>query len=515
MNSSRSFWLGAFGATFLAVLLYMLVGHHRQSFWPANAVHNWEQYGLSALHGKLTVNPGGFDALNNPEYYKGHRAAGYYPIYAVSKLASGWMNGLLAFHAVFTFVVFFTIWHLMGRNALGAVGGMAAALCPGYAIYPTVVDPNAVALYMTIPFAAVAIHFLSAKELTPGRLAILAVATFLYSSLNWTTAFGHGILFCALLVLPSVPWARLGIYLLMAGASVGVVGLMSVLDKMSGNGPTSSSGGFGRFLAGYTWGHVGYGADLTTIKAIVRLVTVNTLGLLPLMALLGWLALKIRRADRRWDTFAFLPIIAAAGGVMVLRNYFGHHPWMAAPMLIPGLVLSLCLLLQRREAGAPELPCQNPAAGLSFLLTALLFAVGVTGAHRAYGDESLEMVSFVIDHTMRADTIALAENLNPEMCEQAISIAHACDRHVIVLATPQTTPTDVTGNLFLLTNADLSGQLTAVGRSGKSAFMSLPGIREMSAWYAEKIARRGAQDHHFDYTTKATFGLYRLPAANP
>ena len=515
MRSTRSFWLGALGATVFAVLLYMLVGHNRESFWPANAVHNWEQYGFGTLHGRLAVNPGGFDVLNNPEFYKGHRPASYYPIFAVSKLVSGWVNGLLAFHALFTLTMFFTVWHLLGRNGLALIGATATVLCPGYAVYPTVVDPNAIALYMTVPFAAVAVHFLSAKELTPGRLVVLAVVTFLYSSLNWTTAFGHGILFCALLVLPSVPWARVGIYIVLAGVSVGIVGLMSVLDKMSGHSPTSSSGGFINMLAGYTWGHVGYGSDLTTLKAIVRLATANILGLLPLMAFLGWLAVKVRRADRRWDTFAFLPLFAAAGGVMVLRNYFGHHPWMAAPMLLPGLVLSMCLIVQRREADAPALPRKSPALVAAFLLGTALFAVGVTGAHRAYHAEMIEMISFVMDHTARADTIALAEDLNPEMCVQAVSIAHGCDRHVIVLPNAQTVPTDATGNVFLLTTADLSSQLPAVGRSGKSAFMSLPGIREMSAWYADKIARRGAQDHHFDYAAKATFGLYRLPAANP
>jgi hypothetical protein len=512
MNSNhhlRTLALSALGVLIVSAFFYVLVGRCESANWPANAVHNWNQYGFGVLHGKMVTNPGGFEALTKPDIYKGHRAASFYAVFAVGKLL-GWLgDGVMMFHLVFTLALFASIWFLLGRSGLALVGAAAAVLCPGYSVYPTIVDPNAVALYTMVPFAAVTVHFLSAKDLPPLKLMLLAVLTFTYTSLNWSTAFGHGILFCALLVMPAISWSRLGIYTGLAGVSVGVVGALSVLDKMGdGNGAAAAGGGsFLTFLAGYTWGHVGYGADLTTIKAAVRLGAVNSAGLLPLIFFAIWLAVKIRGSNRAPDVLAFLPFAAAVLGVMTLRNYFGHHPWMAAPMLLPGLVLSLCLLVKRN---APEkIAGVKTSAGPVFLAGCLLYAVTVLGAHRAYHSEAMELSSLVRQHTARTDTIALVESLDPQIAAQWKSLSESCDRHVVVLSDLNAPPADE--NIFVLSATDLNGQLPVVAKSEKSVLLTLPLIRELSEWYKQKISRRDAQDRHFDFTAGATFVLYHLP----
>lgn len=508
-NSAQFYWF-ALPVLAVTLMLALLVGRGESSIWPANCVHNWEQYGFSALHGKLVSNPGGFETLEKPDIYKGHRAASFYPVFAVGQLLNRLGDTLLMFHLVFTVALFFSVWHLLGRSGLAAAGAAIASLCPGYTIYPTVIDPNAVALYMVVPFGAIMVRSLAAKKLAAWHIALLTLLTFAYTSLNWSTAFGHGILFCALLALPAVPWTRVGLYLVMAGVSVGIVGALSVLDKMGGGHGSAGAGGgsFLTFLAGYTWGHCGYGADLTTLKAIVRLTAVNTLGLLPLLTFLGWLTWKIRQADGRWDALVFLPLAAAMSGVLLMRNYFGHHPWMAAPMLLPGMIMTLCLLIRRNPveiSGGKKI-----STGFAFLIISLGYALVVLGAHRAYHSEPLELSSLVLHHTTRTDIIVLVTNLDPQMAAQAEPLSETTDRRVIVLPDLKTPPA-VVGNLFVLSATDLSAQLTATAHSEKPALLSLPLVHELSAWYAAHISRRGAQDKHFTYTTGATFGLYRLP----
>ncbi len=518
MNSEcrpRLLILCALGVLIVSALLFSLVGHGDVSAWPANSVHNWEQYGLGALHGKLVINPGGFEALTKPATYIGHRATSFYPVFAVSELL-GWAgDGLLMFHLVFSGALFFAAWFLLGRSHWALVGAVVATLCPGYSVYPTVVDPNAMALYLTVPFAALVTRLLAGESLSPQRLALLALLTFAYSSLNWSTVFGHGILFCTLLVLPAVTRKRLGIYTVLAGLSVGIVGVMSVLDKVHGGaGPTGGGqfGGFQSFLSTYTWGHSGYGEDMTFTKAIVRLGAVNTLGLFPLLAFTAYLFVKCRQASRRLDLLALLPFLAAVGGVLTLRNYFAHHPWMAAPMLVPGLVLSLAVLLRRNSA--ENIGGKKIVVSALFLAGSLCYAVAVLGAHRFYHAESLELTALVRHHTQRADIIVLVKNLDPQMAEQAESLADSCDRHVVLLP-DLNAPLPAGANVIVLSATNLGNQFPVVARSEKSALLSLPFIKELSAWYAQKIARRGAQDHHFDYTVGATFGLYRLSPPAP
>ena len=508
-SRSNTLILSAFGVLIVAAVFYTLVGRGTASTWPGNAVYNWNHYGFGTLHGKLVTNPGGFEALTQPDIYKGHRAASFYPVFAVGKLL-GWLgDSLLMFHLFFSVVLVFSVWFLLGRNPLATAGAWSAVLCPGYSVYPTVVDPNAMALYLMVPFAAVVVHFLSAKELPPWKLVLLAGLTFAYTSLNWSTAFGHGILFCALLVMPSISRSRLAIYAGLAGLSIGVIGSLSVLDKMSGGSGAAGGGSFLTFLAGYTWGHVGYGADLTTWKAIVRLSVVNSIGLLPLVVFFpGWTAANFRKASRRLDARALLPLLAAMLGVMTMRNYFGHHPWMAAPMLLPGLVLSLAVLFKRH---APEKTGdEKAAAGRLLLVGSLFYALVILGAQRAYHAGSLELAALVRQHTARTDIIVLVANTDPQMAAQAKTISESCDRRVVVLPDLQT-PLVAGGNQWVLSSANLAGQLPVVAQSEKSPLLSLPLIRELSFWYAQKISRRGAQDRHFDFTANASFGLYRLP----
>ena len=488
---------------------YVLRGHGDASGWPANAVHNWNQYGFGALHGKLVTNPGGFAVLTNPEIYSGHSAVSYYPVFATG-LVLGWLgDGILIYHLIFSLALFLSVWFLLGRGQLAWICAFAALLCPGYSIYPTVVDPNAVALYMTLPFAAVVVFILTGHCISPLRLTFLAVVVFAYTSLNWSTLLGHGILFCALLVMPAVSWRRLGIYIALASLSGGVVGSLAVIEKMGLSAGHAGAGHFLDFLAGYTWGQTGYGVDLTTNKAILRLSVVNCIGLFPLLGFIAWFLVKFRYADPRKDMLAFLPLLGSISGIMTMRNYFGHHPWMATPMLLPGLVLSLVLLLRPRVNESDG--SKHSFVGWKYIVCCFFYALMVLAAFRLYQADSLEVASFVCQHTDRSDIIAVAKNLDPEMSRQADYLSEKCDRHLVVLDDLKNPPIDG-GNVFLLSAARLPSQYLMIAQSKKPSLLSMPLVRDLSAFYAQKIARRNAEDRHFDYTANATFCLYRLPS---
>lgn len=507
----RLLLLAVLGMLAASAFFYQLGGRSIMCGWPIVAVHNWQQYGLGELHGKLVTNPGGFEVLTKPDIYKGHRAASMYPVYAAEKLLDWAGDGEVMAHLALTLALFFSVWFLMGRGGLAVVTATAVALCPSYSVYPAVLDPNSMALYPMLAYAALVIPIFTAPTISPLQLALLAVITYAYTSLNWISAFGHGIFFCALLAMPSVSWARLRIYLGLAGLSVGVVGGLSVLDKMGVGQSAGAPVSFQAFLAGYTWGHSGYGEDLTTVKAMVRLGVVNSIGLLPLLALLVYLLAKLRKSGGGRILPALLPFTAAALGVMSMRNYFGHHPWMAAPLLLPGLVLSLALL--RRQIADETRVQPGPLQGALFLLGCGVYALLVVGAYRAYHAENLDVLALIRQHTARADTIVLVENLDARLAFQAGNLAENGDRRLVVLPTLET-PVTGAGNFFVLSATNLSGRLPVVARSEKPALLSSPLVRKLSAWYASHIARRRFKDQpmeqHAGFSASTDFALYRL-----
>src|SRR5215211_3578494 len=67
-------------------VLHYLADDNLARGWPSNVVRNWQQFGLVTLHGKMVTNPGGFEALTNPQVYKGHSPVSLYPAYLVKRL---------------------------------------------------------------------------------------------------------------------------------------------------------------------------------------------------------------------------------------------------------------------------------------------------------------------------------------------------------------------------------------------------------------------------------------------
>ena len=495
-------------------VLYRLTGNIELSGWTGTVVRNWNQFGIRALKGKAVTNPGGFEALSKPEIYKGHRAASMYPVFAVDELFLWTGDGLLCFNLFFNLVLFLAIWHLLGRGQTATLIAASALLCPGCTVYPAHVDPNAISLYMVVPFAAFLLPLMADTTFSSWRAAIVFCLTFAYTSLNWTTLFGHGILFAYFFSARNVPRRNLIIYTVFAGVSIALIAGVSVLDKIgygSGSGEKTS---LIRFLGGYTWAPWGYGTGMGTGKALVRLLAANLMGLLPLILAGGYLLVKQRKLmNFAYGGLVALPFVMAVLGVAAMRNYFGHHPWMAAPMLFPGLILSLALLPRQKSNAdlqkmpAPTVPRRIPSA--LFLMACFAYAVVVLGAYRAYHSEPLALLSLLRLHTDRSDTIFVIKSLDPQMADQAGSIEVSADRRVRVLDN-LTDWQNSSNRAFVLSAAGVEGKLPLLARSEKTDMLSWPIVRELTAAYAKYIARRRPEDKHFDYAAGETFGLYRL-----
>jgi hypothetical protein len=481
-----------------SAFLHRLPADNMSLGWPNNVLQNWADYGFFKLHGRMAINPGGFEILEKPVTYSGHRAVSLYPAY-LAKTATAWIGaGMLPFLAGLSLVALLSIWWLLGRTPFALLFAGAAILSPGYVRWTVVLDPNVMAALFGLPFAAVVLAQLQRAHLPGTAIAGLAVMTVAYTAINWSTSLVHGILFCALLATRHIKRQRVMLYLVLAGSCILLVGSLSVVDKLASAKTLAdspgTSGGLLSLLPGYTWGRVGYGADLTAYRALVRLAFANTLGLLPLFVL-GAFAL-VRTAPRAnlgrlgWAACPFLGSVCEIG---VLRNYFAHHPWMAASFLLVGLVLSLWVWLAPCVGAAPlqpALPAVHPRWHLGCWAVAFAYGWAVLFFSRTYQEGYMPLAHSVRLSTERPAAIVVARDRDPALAVEAPRLAEILDRRVVIIdslgeAAKPSRPA------YLLTAQPLAGQ-TAIARTREQRKAAPAWVDQALAWFGRTIARRQA-----------------------
>jgi hypothetical protein len=505
-------------------VLYKVSGGDIIAGWPGVAVENWKEYGLRALKGQLVVNPGGFEATTKPVVYTGHRPLSLYPVLAVEKLFAWAGTSMLPFHLVFSLALLLSVWALLGRGSVAWLAAMAALFSPGYTLYPGHCDPNAMALYALLPLAAWLLPTLAQPSISPLKTVLMGLLLLAYTSLNWTTVFGHGMLVGYLLVSRSIPRRRLALYIGLAAVAVVVVTGVSVLDKL-GEGRRTGAG-LEQLLAFYLWGPAAYGG-MTTDKAFLRIGTASAFGMFPLVLVCMYLSIKRwqwNRTNSQADglgTIAaesahsqprlwvvLLPLIVAATGIAVMRNYFGNHPWMAAPMLMPGLVLSLRLLL---DAGAAESARkaveEKPAAQIGFAGVCLGYALVVVFMHRAYHTGTMDLVAMVRDHTTRSETVVVVRSLDPKLAEAKGDLADAVDRRVVVVDSLMNLP-EAPEKSVMVSETETGGKLPTLAKTASPAVFCAPALEELFGLYAKGIARRNPNALRFMFQSGTVFYLY-------
>ena len=477
------------------------------SGWPAVVVRNWQQFGLFQLHGKLVMNTAGFGAVASPVVYSGMSPVCLYPAYFTAQLFAWTGLDTMAFQILMAALVFWAVWRLLGRDNIALTVAAVAVLCPGYGRWLKLLDPNAISVLLGLPYIVIVVAVLKKPRLGFASVAGLLMLTLAFISLNWTTAWVLGPCTLLLLGLPQINRRAASVFIVLAGACSLLFVIGSALVRAGGGHVGTNN--FGWFIRGYTWGNVGYGVGLTTGKAFIRLGFVNLVALLPLLAAAGMVAAKHFRPGEKKSWFALSPLALTVLEIVFMRNYFGHHPWMAAPVLLAGLIFSMVLLRAQKE---------NPATALGrkthgFLLPAtallcFLYGLAVVGFFRAHELNGLALAGLVSHHTARSECIVIVTNLDPQTAKIAPQIEYHVDRRVLVVDDLEHLPAG-SGRIVILSAVPADGALAlrAQVSGGDAAFQPL--MQKMCAWFTRVIARRQPGDRT-DYA-----GTYFLYEAKP
>lgn len=468
----------------------------KDAVWTHAVLRNWEEHGWARLGGRLVYNPGGLGAVEQPIIYGGHRAFSLYPAFVLGHLTGGAGRDGSLFYVALSLVVAFSIWYLLGRGELALAVASAVVLSAGYLRTTLILDPLTIPVMLGIPFTLGVLKILARERLNSRNWMVLAVITGLYAAINWTTAFTFSIGLAFLwLPLKSRParWLAFGI---IAGCAIVAVGLVSVLHKMGGEtGPRFS---FAQMFDAYLFGSGGYaGYSMSWVRAIVRIAAASIIGLLPLIAIYVWAQFREVRSRGAIGLRASLPLVVALLTIAGMRNYFAHHPWMAAPVLIIGLVLSICLA----QGAEMRLPIFNGARSqalrlrsFAFAAICLFYACGVVMFLRFNAADEEALLKLVRNNTGRHDVLLYSAPGDPWLANNVKQLAGFFDR-VMVERNQESSQNPLKGrNQYILTAfpEEFSGNTIAETVDDETA---LPGFaRQALTLYRRRVAKRTPGD---------------------
>jgi hypothetical protein len=481
-----------FAAVFCAAifLLYYEDGNIGSS-WPINVVHNWLQFGFLSLHGQLVYNPGGFDIAEHPMVYAGMSPVSLYPPFLASKIFEWSGLDTLPFDFFLVPLLLWAIWRLLGRDDFAVTVAALAVLCPGYMRFLKILDPNTLAVLPAIPFAVIVLAILRKSKLTATQWIGLVIFTLAFMSLNWTTGWIFAPSIFLLFMMSGVN--RRALIGLVAVMTIGVFLVVAVSFALKAGNDAGATGHMKPVivLAGYTWGSGGYGQGLTTGRAFVRLAVVNGAGLLPLGLALLYATAQRMRAGGGFPWFAFAPLALTVMDIVIMRNYFGHHPPMAGPLLLVGLVFSITLLRCVPSEGAKNIPEKNSfKLAPALALAGFVYGLAVLVCFRANENHLLFVTQLIRQNTARSDVIAIVKANDPATASQASRLDEPVDRHIIV-ADDFPALAAQTNHWLLLTSVNPGGSFKLVAQSvpPSQSWVSLPG-----EWFSRFIAKRSAND---------------------
>jgi len=473
----------------------------RNGEWGHCVLRNWQDFGFFNLKGKLVCNPGGENLPEHPFVYAGHRALGLYPAYFIDWASGGCEDGL-AFHLVFSVIIGIATWLLLGRSLMGMVAAALVVFSAGYLRVVTHLDLFAIPVLFGVPFFFYARELLDREKLAPGAIALLVGAVAVYAPLNWTTIFSFAITVAYLAVALPKRLTRILLFTLLVGTVGAAVLGVSLASKAGGASSANPSALLARFWNQYLLGPLGYdGQGMSWRKAITRLTAVNTVVLLPLWLMAFW---QVWRAGRREGgfsgnlLFSLLPLLTAILSIAGLRNYFAHHPWMAAPVLIYGIVFSLRLLRDRagsREAPVDRLRTFAQAGALiggGFLYGfVLLLCLNVNSA----GENAL--LRLARQNTARHDVFFFSTGDEPWLAQNWSRLAFLMDRKLMPLPDSTEKPLALpspSGSSFQLSSHVLPAPRNWLARTELEAVPGQTFVARILDWYRAHVSRRAQGD---------------------
>ncbi len=503
-------------ATFLCVLLFSAVIYNlvptstKDGVWTHNVLRNWEEYGFFKLGGRLVYNPGGHDAITSPRIITGHRAASLYLPYLVASLSGDTKRSGLLFNVLLAALTMGTAWHFLGRTPLALMVGCAAVLSPGFIRCNTFLDPLAVPVLLGLPVMFWIREHLRRTSFRWKSACLLAIVMTGYSLLNWTGVFALAIFAAYLFAASETSRRDLFLFCSVAGVTAAFVVAVSVLSKMQGGAATATTLPWSQFYNAYLFGPGGYmGYPMNWPKAIIRLVAANVVGLLPLLSICGWIAYGMRTINGR----VLSPLLAAALSIAVMRNYFAHHAWMAASLLIFAMIFSACLIMVDRQAGkngrGPGIGTTNEFLAPTFAAASFLYCCAVVLLLRVNSAGEDSLLSLIQQNTRRHDIIVVSRQTDALLAENATRLSELFDRKIVVLDSLQPLAPDDTGPKgFLLSAQSLFNGLHEVARTTRRNSFALDLARKTLAWYRRVIVRRAKGDR---LETEPAYYLFSLP----
>jgi hypothetical protein len=462
--------------------------------WTHNVLRNWNQFGLVALKGQLVQNPGGHGALDHPDIYPGHRPTSLYPAYLVDRIFSWTGFYALPYHVFSTLVILLATAYLVGGGYKGFFLGGLAILSPGYLVEPTILDPNAVAILAGIPYAALLWWQLNRPQLKPANYLLLALLTLAFTSLNWTTALIHAQIFATLLICRTISISRLIFYVVIGAASAVLIVVIGLVSKLSGGG--HGGGTLGQLLGGYMWGNAGYSDGSDTRTLLIRLAFINFLALLPMWLMLAWTSWRKARIAIAAALVSLTPLIIAILEAAVMRNYFSHHPWMAAPLLLVGWVFTMKILettvfpATTEKTSAKISPLWSPAWSAGLVL-AFGFGLAILLVNRIHASQLYSLVALVRKQSLRGDQIVVVESRDPQLVAVLNRLEENLDREVALVDTPPA-PQNSASGAVLLSAVPMTNGWRETGHTQPAN--SLPFINNALEWFTRHISKRKAGD---------------------
>jgi hypothetical protein len=454
-----------------------------------NVLRNWEQFGLLSMHGQLVTNSGGYQALSHPEIHYGMSPLYMYPVYFMTLLFNWTGLGTLSYHILMALAVFWGAWVLLGKNYFAVVVAAILILVPGYMRWQKLLDPNAISIVPVIPYAAIILSFLRKPSLHPLLLATAFILTLAFMALNWTTVWVCGPCLILFWGMPGVNRRSLIWLVAVVLTSGTLIVIASFISKSGMHRNHESLSQIVAYMNGYFWSSSGYGQGLTTGRAFFFLAFTNTVALLPLWLAMAYAVFRCAWADVR---VPWLVVLAPLGltiiEIVIMRDYFGHHPWMASPVLLVGALFSLALLRALTPVGTfDEIPLAVvPAA----TLLCFLYGLAVLIFFRANALNSLSMVALVRENTPRSDDIVVVKSADPASAALANRFDEEVDRHVVLVD-------DFNGlaaekvPYFILSSVSINGPFSLVAQKSVD---DREWANRVADWFNHSIAHRRPGD---------------------
>jgi hypothetical protein len=193
-------------------------------------------------------------------------------------------------------------------------------------------------------------------------------------------------------------------------------------------------------------------------------------------------------------------LFAALVEIVAMRNYFCHHPWMAAPVIIVGLVFSRALQITGDKAEAAGGGLKRPVAAAA---GAFIYGFAILIGIRANNRDALSLVHLVRENLPRTQWVVVVRTLDPATAGMAKTLSEQLDRHFLVVESLKDIPHNAPATIL---SAQAITGLQLVNETAKTA----NGPTAMAAdWFNRNIARRKDTDK---LKLAPTYYLYR-PAA--